>query len=143
MIVASILNTKGREVRSVPADMNVRDAARFLHAHRIGAAVVLNGRGGPAGVFSERDLLTAIAEQGASALALTVAELMSSNVPVCAPEDTIDHVMATMTDRRVRHLPVVANGVAIGVISIGDVVKSRIAEAETEASALKAYIASG
>jgi len=143
MIVTSILNTKGRDVRAVPAEMSVRDAARALCEYGIGAAVVLDTTGGPAGIFSERDVLAAVADIGGRALALTVADLMTTDVLTCAPDDTIDHVMATMTARRVRHLPVVANGVVVGVISIGDVVKSRIAEAETEASALKAYIASG
>jgi len=143
MIVTSILNTKGRTVRHVPVDVTVRDAARFLCEHGIGAAVVLDPSGGPAGVFSERDVLKAVAEKGGRAMALTVGDLMSRNVMTCAPDDSIEHVMEIMTENRVRHLPVVANGVVIGVVSIGDVVKSRIAEAETEASALKAYIASG
>lgn len=143
MIVASILNTKGRTVHSVPQEMSVRDAARFLRDQSIGAAVVLTEAGGPAGVFSERDVLTAVADQGATALGLKVQDLMTRDVLTCAPEDTIDAVMATMTDRRVRHLPVATDGAIVGVVSIGDVVKSRIAEAETEAEALKAYIASG
>lgn len=143
MAVASILNTKGRSVLSVDPEMTVQNAAGFLCDHKIGAAVVLDDAGGPAGVFSERDLLTAIAEQGEAALRLKVRDLMTSDVLTCTPNDSINSVMATMTGRRVRHLPVVANGVVIGVISIGDIVKSRIAEAETEAQALKAYIASG
>jgi len=143
MIVASILNTKGRDVYSVGAEMSVRDAARFLCEQGVGAAIVLNGHGGPAGVFSERDVLIAVAEQGGRALSRTVAELMTADVLTCTPEDTVDQVMSIMTDNRVRHLPVVAGSVVVGVVSIGDVVKSRIAEAETEASALKAYIASG
>lgn len=143
MIVASILNTKGRSVYSVPQEMSVQDAARFLRDRSIGAAVVLSEAGGAAGVFSERDVLTAVADQGATALGLKVQDLMTRDVMTCGPEDTIDKVMGIMTDRRVRHLPVISKGALVGVVSIGDVVKSRIAEAQTEAEALKAYIASG
>ena len=143
MIVASILNSKGRDVRSITAEMSVRDAARFLRDNGIGAAMLLDTNGGPAGIFSERDLLNAIAEIGAPALRQSVGELMTKDVVTCAPTDPIASVMSIMTDYRCRHLPVIDDGRVVGVISIGDVVKSRIAEAVTEADALKAYIASG
>lgn len=143
MIVASLLNTKGRDVFSVTPTASVTDAARYLRDKGIGAALVLDQSGGTAGVFSERDLVTAIADQGATALTLSVGDLMATDIVSCAPQDSIPSVMATMTERRVRHLPVVDSGKVVGVVSIGDVVKSRIAEAETEAEALKAYIASG
>ena len=143
MIVASILNSKGRDVFSVAAETPVRDAARYLQEKHVGAALVLNDAGGPAGVFSERDLLRTVAEHGGVGLAKPVGDLMSRDVAVCAPTDPIAHVMATMTERRCRHLPVVDAGKVVGVVSIGDVVKSRIAEAEMEAESLKAYIASG
>jgi CBS domain-containing protein len=87
--------------------------------------------------------VNAIADQGNTALSLTVGDLMTKDVVSCSPRDPIPTVMATMTERRVRHLPVIDGGRVVGVVSIGDVVKSRIAEAETEAEALKAYIASG
>ncbi|MGZ0189754.1 MAG: CBS domain-containing protein, partial [Alphaproteobacteria bacterium] len=141
MIVASILNSKGRDVRSITAEMSVRDAARFLRDNGIGAAMLLDTNGGPAGIFSERDLLNAIAEIGAPALRQSVGELMTKDVVTCAPTDPIASVMSIMTDYRCRHLPVIDDGRVVGVISIGDVVKSRIAEAVTEADALKAYIA--
>lgn len=143
MIVASILNTKGSRVYSIGAGTPVRDAARYLAEHRIGAAMVLDDAGAPAGVFSERDLLLAVAERGGPALGCTVGEFMARDIAVCTPTDQISSVMATMTDRRCRHLPVVDQDRVVGVISIGDVVKSRISEAETEAAALKAYIATG
>jgi CBS domain-containing protein len=143
MIVASLLNTKGRDVFSVGPDATVTDAARYLRDKGIGAALVLDQAGAAAGVFSERDLVNAVADQGNTALTLTVGELMTRDVISCTPRDPIPSVMATMTERRVRHLPVVDGGKVVGVVSIGDVVKSRIAEAETEAEALKAYIASG
>ena len=143
MIVASILNTKGRDVLSVQPEMTVREAATYLCERHIGAAVVLDKAGALIGIFSERDVLHAIADEGADAVKLTVRDLMTADVHTCAIDDTIDSVMATMTGRRVRHLPVMGENGVIGVISIGDVVKSRIAEAETEAQALKAYIASG
>lgn len=143
MIVASILNTKGRAVRSVAPDMLVRDAARFLRDEGIGAAVVLDRAGALVGIFSERDLLNAVAEKGSPALALTVKDLMTHDVLTCDPTTPIGVLMTTMTDRRIRHLPVVDDDRVVGVVSIGDVVKSRIAEAEAEAEALKSYIASG
>ena len=143
MIVASLLNTKGRDVFSIRPDASVTDAARYLRDKSIGAALVLDQSGAAAGVFSERDLVNAIADQGNTALSLKVGDLMSRDVVSCTPTDPIPAVMATMTERRVRHLPVMDAGKVVGVVSIGDVVKSRIAEAETEAKALKAYIASG
>lgn len=143
MIVASILNTKGREVRSVSPDMLVRDAARFLRDEGIGAAVVLDNGGALVGIFSERDLLNAVAERGSPALALEVSDLMTADVLTCTLTTPIGVLMTTMTDRRIRHLPVLEDGRVVGVVSIGDVVKSRIAEAEAEAEALKTYIASG
>ncbi|MBT6313389.1 MAG: CBS domain-containing protein [Alphaproteobacteria bacterium] len=143
MIVASLLNTKGRDVFSIAPGASVSDAARYLRDKGIGAALVLDQAGAAAGVFSERDLVNAIADQGNTALSLTVGDLMTKDVVSCSPRDPIPTVMATMTERRVRHLPVIDGGKVVGVVSIGDVVKSRIAEAETEAEALKAYIASG
>jgi CBS domain-containing protein len=143
MIVASLLNTKGRDVFSITPDASVTDAARYLRDKSIGAALVLDQSGAAAGVFSERDLVNAIADQGNTALSLKVGDLMSRDLVSCTPTDPIPAVMATMTERRVRHLPVMDAGKVVGVVSIGDVVKSRIAEAETEAKALKAYIASG
>lgn len=143
MIVASILNGKGVTVLSVTPDMSVRDAARFLRDKRIGAAVVLDGDRALIGILSERDVLNGVADRGASALAETVRDIMTVDVPTCGLTTPIGVLMTTMTDRRVRHLPVMENDRVVGVVSIGDVVKSRIAEAETEAEALKAYIASG
>ncbi len=143
MVVASLLNTKGRDVFSITPDASVTDAARYLRDKSIGAALVLDQSGAAAGVFSERDLVNAIADQGNTALSLKVGDLMSRDLVSCTPTDPIPAVMATMTERRVRHLPVMDAGKVVGVVSIGDVVKSRIAEAETEAKALKAYIASG
>lgn len=143
MIVASILNGKGITVLSVAPDMSVRDAARFLRDKHIGAAVVLDENRALIGILSERDVLNGVADRGAAALAETVREIMTTEVLTCGLTTPIGVLMTTMTDRRVRHLPVVENDRVVGVVSIGDVVKSRIAEAETEAEALKAYIASG
>ena len=143
MIVASILNGKGPVVLSVAPDMSVRDAARFLRDKRIGAAVVLDGDRKLVGILSERDVLNAVAEFGGPGLAKTVQDIMTEDVLTCGLRTPIGVLMSTMTDRRVRHLPVMDNDRVVGVVSIGDVVKSRIAEAETEAEALKAYIASG
>ncbi|MEL0080110.1 MAG: CBS domain-containing protein [Rhodospirillales bacterium] len=143
MIVDSILNSKGRDVFSVPANMSVRDVVRRLQALNMGATIVLAEDGSLAGIFSERDLMKAVAEQGSTALGLEVGDFMTRQIRTCKPTDGITTIMQIMTNKRIRHLPVLEAGEVIGVISIGDVVKFRIAEAETEAEALKAYIASG
>lgn len=143
MNVESILQTKGREVVSVKPGESVAAAAETLHRRRIGAALVLDGDGAVEGVISERDIVRGLATHGGVVLGMKVAELMTSDVETCEPGDAVDHVMAVMTERRVRHLPVMRNGKLVGVISIGDVVKHRLAEIESEAKSLREYIATG
>jgi len=143
MNVGAILKFKGSEVISVEAEETVAAAAQMLTTRRIGALVVGNGDGDIVGMFSERDVVAGIAQRGAGVLAQSVSELMTSKVVFCDPSDTIADVMAKMTDRRIRHLPVVDGGQLLGVISIGDVVKQRIAETEHEAEALREYISTG
>lgn len=143
MNVDSILKVKGREVATITAETKVNLAAAELKRRRIGALVVLNAASQVCGVMSERDVVTAVAEAGAGALEQPVNDFMTHEVVTCTRFDTIDQLMSQMTDRRIRHLPVVESGQLIGIISIGDVVKWRIAETEHEAEALKAYIATG
>lgn len=143
MNVDRILRTKGYQVVSVEPTESVAEAAAVLNRHRIGAALVRNADGAVIGVFSERDVVKGISRHGEACLRLSVKELMAKDVITCTPEDTVDHVMAVMTERRVRHLPVMRHGNLVGVISIGDVVKHRLAEIETEAKALRDYIAMG
>ncbi len=140
MILENILREKGRTVISVSETSTLADAALKLDENRVGAMVILSESGGVIGVFSERDLVRAIARGGAVALQTPVSECMSRNVVTAGPHDTIDQAMNAMTDRRIRHLPVVEGGELLGVVSIGDLVKCRIAEADAEVDAIRSYI---
>jgi CBS domain-containing protein len=140
MTAARIISEKGREVFTVSPDASLIDAARTLTEHKVGAAVVVNGGHEPVGVFSERDLARAVAAEGAAALSETVSTVMSTRLVTATPSATIDELMGQMTDRRVRHVLIVEEGALAGVVSIGDVVKRKIATAEAEAESLKAYI---
>ena len=143
MNVESILAIKGREVVSVKPGESVAAAAETLHRRRIGAALVLDDDGAVAGVISERDIVRGLATRGGVVLGMKVSELMTTDVETCDPGDAVDRIMAVMTERRVRHLPVMRNGHLVGVVSIGDVVKHRLAEIESEAQSLREYIATG
>jgi CBS domain-containing protein len=143
MNVGAILKFKGSEVISVEAEDTVAVAAKKLTTRRIGALLVENGKGDIVGVLSERDVVSGIAQRGAAVLAEPVSTLMTRDVVFCHPSDTIVDVMGKMTDRRIRHLPVIDGDRLLGVISIGDLVKQRIAETEHEAEALREYIATG
>jgi CBS domain-containing protein len=143
MFVSSIISDKGNEVVTVAPGTTVAELAARLAERRIGAVVVCDPDGGLAGIISERDIVSALASRGAEALSCRVAELMSLRVATCDLEDTLDHVMQVMTERRFRHLPVMENGRMVGLISIGDVVKHLIAETRHEAEALRQYITTG
>ncbi|SUS03719.1 Inosine-5-monophosphate dehydrogenase [uncultured Defluviicoccus sp.] len=141
MTVASILKNKGREIFTVTADEPVTTAIAVLCAKRIGAVVVLDDKGSIAGIFSERDVIHAMNTHGKAVFDKRVGDLMTRNVVTCTPAEPIAGIMGMMTAQRFRHVPVVEEGRMIGVISIGDVVKSRIAEAQAEVDALRQYIA--
>lgn len=143
MLVSHILREKGRDVLAIPASATLFEAARVLAKNQIGALIVRNGNGKLVGIIAEREIVRAIADEGAAALALTVADRMVSDVATCEENDTIAEIMETMTRCRFRHMPVVEGGQVAGIISIGDVVKIRIAETLREAQALKEYIATG
>ena len=143
MLVSHILREKGRDVLAIRPDATLFEAARILSKNRIGALVVQDDDGGLNGIISEREIVRAIAEEGAPGLATTVGERMVSDVATCEENDTIAEIMEMMPRCRFRHLPVVENGRVAGIISIGDVVKIRIAETLREAQALKEYIATG
>jgi CBS domain-containing protein len=142
MVVAEILTSKGTTVHSVSPDLTVREAARILHEKRIGALLIRGPGGAIEGVISERDIVIGFAEQGAEVERKTVRSLMTpvSRLITCAPHDRIDRIMSVMTDRRVRHLPVMDGARLIGMISIGDVVKARIRETVAEVEAMAAYV---
>lgn len=141
MLASQILKTKGDMVFTTGPHETVEAAAALLHARRVGALVVVDADQSVIGIISERDIVRVLAEQGARALSLTLNDCMSRDVVFAEPGESVDVLMGRMTDRRIRHLPVCANGRLLGVISIGDLVKSKIAEVEAEADGLKAYIA--
>ncbi|MCA8927518.1 MAG: CBS domain-containing protein [Alphaproteobacteria bacterium] len=140
MIVRQILKTKGSTVTAVPAAEPVVNVATLLTEARIGAVLVHDSFGQPAGIVSERDIVRGIATRGVSVLDEPVESLMTTDIITCSPDDHIDALMRVMTDRRVRHLPVIENGHLAGIISIGDAVKARISELESEGEAMQRYI---
>ena len=143
MLVKSILADKGSAVATVAPTDTIASVASLLAEKRYGAVVVADGEKHVAGILSERDIVRGVAEKGAAALDGPVSSLMTTNVFTCSPEDTVDTLMEMMTARRIRHLPVVENEALVGIISIGDVVKRKIEEAEKEAESLREYIATG
>jgi CBS domain-containing protein len=143
VLIAHVLRDKGAAIYSLSADATLQDAARELHDKRVGALVVLDADGAVVGVLSERDIVREVAARGALGLGERVGAIMSRNVVTAAPEESVDEGLARMTDRRIRHLPVVSGGRLIGVVSIGDLVKMRIAEVEQAVEAMHAYIAAG
>ncbi|MBP2227768.1 CBS domain-containing protein [Azospirillum agricola] len=141
MHVAAVLKRKGhRIVSATPAD-TVGAIAQLLTEHRIGAVLVVEPDGHPAGILSERDIVRAIARDGAAALSRPAADLMTRELITGQPTDTVADLMAVMTDRRVRHIPILEDGRIVGVISIGDVVKARIDDAELEVESLRGFVA--
>jgi CBS domain-containing protein len=140
MNVISILRQKGRAVTTASPNATLLEVANKLAAKRIGAIVVIGVGGEVAGIISERDIIRALATSGAECLTRPVAETMTKQVVTCQETDTLNELMAMMTERRFRHLPVVTDGALVGIVSIGDVVKHHVAEVEMEATAMRDYI---
>lgn len=136
MTIASLLGGKGHSVTTVRTTEKVAAAIEKLDAEKIGALVVVDRWGKLAGMFSERDVIRGLAQNGAAALDYEVHELMIPDVATCAPDDRIDAAMAMMTAHRIRHLPVMAEGRILGLVSMGDLVKYRLDEKEAEANVL-------
>lgn len=143
MLVSQILKEKGDLVFTASPAETVAAAAALLHTRRVGAMVVIEGDDVVVGILSERDIVWVVAEQGAAGLSQPISACMTREVLFAKPTETVESLMARMTDRRVRHLPVVRDGRLVGIVSIGDLVKNKIAETEAEAEHLKAYIAAG
>jgi CBS domain-containing protein len=141
--VSAVLESKGRNVVTVTPRDTVASLVKVLSVNRIGAAPVVNADGRLAGIISERDVIRGMAQHGDSVTALPVERLMTTEVRTCSPEDAIVELMEVMTLQRIRHLPVVRNGALEGIVSIGDVVKQRLAEAQSELNELRSYISSG
>ena len=143
MLVSQIIKQKGGEVFSVSPELTLKEAARELTERRVGALVVLDGAR-VAGIFSERDVVRELAEGGEGALSRPVSSAMTHEVISASPQETVDALLGRMTDRRVRHLPVLGHdGELCGLVSIGDLVKHKISEVEAEAQTLKDYIVAG
>jgi CBS domain-containing protein len=140
MAVSHILSVKGRNVFTVRPTETIESIVKVLGEKRIGAVVVIDDGGHIKGIVSERDIVRQIAIEGASILKKTAATIMTSNVHTCQEGDSEQELMALMTAKRIRHLPVVTAGKLAGMISIGDVVKFRIEAIEREAEEMKAYI---
>ncbi|MCL5044875.1 MAG: CBS domain-containing protein [Deltaproteobacteria bacterium] len=141
--VSEILKQKGHDVITVGPAETVEAVTHVLARHRIGAALVTDQANRIAGIISERDIARSIAEHGSAALAMTAADFMTREVKTCSPDDELVDLMEVMTRERIRHLPVVrGDGMLDGLISIGDVVKSRLAEVRFEMDQLRQYITS-
>lgn len=143
MNVARILKDKGRDVATVLLGTALTDVVAMLAQKRIGATVVCDEERRVKGIISERDIVRVLANQGPSVLADLVETHMTKEVKTCVESDTVEWLMEAMTSRRFRHMPVVKDGRLIGIVSIGDVVKQRIALAELEAASMREYIATG
>ena len=141
MSVAKILAAKGRDVATIHSDQTLGQAASQLAEKRIGALVVTTAGGEVLGILSERDIIRAIGQHSAGALESPVSQYMTRSVVTCDPAMSLDHLMESMTAGRFRHMPVIENGRLAGIISIGDVVKHRVAEIEADAKAMRDYIA--
>ena len=141
MTVRAILESKGRHVHSIEPDAKLSYAVATLSQRRIGAVLVMSSTR-IEGILSERDVVRALSERGAAALDLPVSAIMTREVVSCQPSDTVAVLMEAMTRGKFRHLPVMENDRLVGLISIGDVVKSRLVEYESEQRALHDYIKS-
>ncbi|MBC7950973.1 MAG: CBS domain-containing protein [Rhodospirillaceae bacterium] len=143
MLVKTILKAKARGagVVTVSPDSSVAEAARALATNRIGAVIAAESNGAIAGILSERDIVRGVALQGEGCLNSKVRDLMTAAVLTCHEDDTLESLMLTMTSKRIRHLPVVdSDGKLVGIVTIGDVVKSRLDEADMEVDNLRHYV---
>jgi len=141
MNVETILKAKGTAVVTIAPTATIAEAVALLTRKRIGALVVSADGREPLGILSERDIVQGLGTSGSDVLQRRVDELMTRSVITCAPQDRLADLMALMTERRIRHLPVLQGGRLAGLVSIGDVVKNRLDEMEWESSSLKTYIA--
>lgn len=143
MRLTDVLRSKGDGVVTVEPGSLVRELLGVLAEHGIGAAVVSTDGRAVEGIVSERDVVRAIADRGAGVLDEPVGDICTTDVHTCAPDAHVDDLMRVMTERRIRHVPVVVDGALTGIVSIGDVVKHRMGELEQERAALSDYITAG
>lgn len=138
--IASILDRKGREVKTVVPQQSVAEVVEALRERDIGALVVVDDQGGVVGIVSERDVVRRIAQVGADVLDLRVEDVMTAPVHTCTPSATTDELMEEMTERRIRHLPVCEGDHLVGIVSIGDIVKERFEELRDQTRQLEDYV---
>lgn len=141
MTVKVILSRKGGDVATIAPTAQLAEAVKLLAARRIGAVVVTGPGDRVAGILSERDIVRVLAERGHSSLDEQVGAVMTRKVVTCTSAETVSAIMERMTESKFRHMPVVEQNILIGIISIGDVVKHRVHEIESESDALREYIA--
>ena len=140
MRISDVLRVKGTQVITVTPDTKVRRLLAVLAEHRIGAVVVSHDGASVDGIASERDIVRAFAKRGAAVMSEAITAIYTAEVHTVTPETQLEDVMRMMTEQRVRHAPVVADGCLRGIVSLGDVVKNRVGELETERAALTDYI---
>lgn len=139
MKMQSILNAKGSQVFTAPPGTKVSTIAHRMKLERVGAVVIAKDDGAFLGIITERDILSGMVDHGTDIFDIRAVDLMSRESPTCTRDDNIKHVMAVMTQRRVRHVPVMDGGRLVGLVSIGDLVKNRVAEMEAEANVLRDF----
>lgn len=139
MRISDVLRSKGSAVATVDPGLTVAGLLAELARHNVGALVVVDADR-VVGIVSERDVVRGMAERGGGLLDAAVADIMTSEVFTCAPEDSVDSLAGVMTERRIRHMPVLSGGALVGIVSIGDVVKSRISQLESDRDQLTSYI---
>lgn len=142
MRISDVLKNKGAGVLTIAPDTTVSDLLTGLVTRNVGAMVV-TGPDGPVGIVSERDILRKLHEYGPALLGRTVADIMTAEIITCTPDDPVDSLAGLMTTNRVRHVPVIADGQLVGIVSIGDVVKTRMEELQIQQEQLEAYITQG
>ncbi len=141
MLVSQVLAAKGDRVFTASPGDTLEVVASLLFARGVGSLVIMEG-GEVVGIVSERDIVRGVAQEGMEALRHPVSTFMNQDVVLAAPTESVDDLLARMTDQRIRHLPVCQDHALLGIVSIGDLVKTRIAESDAEAEHLRAYIAS-
>lgn len=143
MKVKAILGKKSAEIITIAKDKTLLDASQLLTEHNIGALIVVDAANAPVGILSERDIVRKIASQSSKALKLSVKDAMTADIIVGFPDDDLSYVSSTMTNKRIRHLPIMSDQHLMGMISIGDIVKFQLDHAENEAHTLRQYITGG
>ena len=141
MNAATILKRKGSNVITVFPDASIREAMRVLIKHRVGSLIVLGKARDVVGIVTERDIFRLSYEHGGKIMDIPVSAVMTTNLIVALPSDSLDYLKAMMTENRIRHLPVMDNGKLVGVVSIGDIIREEVSEAAVENRYLKDYIA--